>query len=240
MSEMPRKILVVGFQVYDAGKTTLCEALIHGFKKAGLTLVPFKPHSGISYWNQFDVFQQGLAKSTLLSSDIMELEAAAQSQVPLEVLNPVNRLSGHVLDRGLPEEKLVFQEFLAERFTYYDESAHKNIYYLNGNVNLSHLRDMEQFYLRIKRNAHKTYFIRKFEELEEAYSNFEKATSTCYKRIQDRDLSWRASTTPHIHSTMLRTAIPSSASRQTQFYNSNHANTSKLSSCREDRNRSSS
>ena len=38
MSEMPRKILVVGFQVYDAGKTTLCKALIHGFKKAGLTL----------------------------------------------------------------------------------------------------------------------------------------------------------------------------------------------------------
>ena len=151
--------------------------------------MPFKPHSGISYWSQFDVFQQGLAKSTLLSSDIMELEAAAQSHIPLEVLNPVNRLSGPALDRGLPEEKLVFQEFIAERFTYHDALTHKNIYYLNGTVNLSHFRDLDTFYLRIKRNAHKTYFIRKFEELEEAYSeNFEKATSTCYRRIQDRHL----------------------------------------------------
>ena len=189
MFDMSRKILVVGLQAYEAGKTTLCKALIHGFKKVGVTLVPFKPHSGISYWTQFDVFQRNLAKSTLLSSDIMELEAVAQSHIPIEVLNPVNRLSGPVLDRGLPEEKLVFQEFIAERFTYHDGLTHKNIYYLNGTVNLSRLRDMETFYLKIKRNAHKTYFIRKFEELEEAYSkNFEKATSTCYRRIQDRDL----------------------------------------------------
>jgi len=181
--------LVVGLQAYDAGKTTLCKALIHGFKKAGVTFVPFKPHSGISYWTQFNIFQQCLAKNTLLSSDIMELEAAAESHVPLEVLNPVNRLSGPVLDRGLPEEKLVFQEFMAERFTHHDGLTHKNIYYLNGTVNLSRLRDMETFYLKIKRNAQKTSFIRKFEELEEAYSkNFERATSTCYKRIQDKDL----------------------------------------------------
>lgn len=181
--------MVVGLQAYEAGKTTLCKALIHGFKKAGVTLVPFKPHSGISYWTQFDVFQRNLVKSTLLSSDIIELEAAAQSQIPLEVLNPVNRLSGRVLDRGLPEEKMVFQEFIAERFTYHDALTHKNIYYLNGTMNLSRLRDLDTFYLRIKKNAQKTCFIRKFEELEEAYSkNFDRATSTCYKRIQDRHL----------------------------------------------------
>lgn len=45
---MSRRILVVGFQVHEAGKTTLCRALIHGFKEAGVRLVPFKPHSGIS------------------------------------------------------------------------------------------------------------------------------------------------------------------------------------------------
>jgi len=119
----------------------------------------------------------------------MELEAAAESQIPLEVLNPVNRLSGPVFDRGIPEQKLVFQEFIAERFTYHDGLTHKNIYYLNGTINLSRLRDMETFYLRIKKNAHKTYFVRKFEDLEEAYSkNFDKATSTCYKCIQDRNL----------------------------------------------------
>ena len=83
MSHMSRKILVVGLQPCDAGKTTLCKALIYGFKEAGVALVPFKPHSGISYWTQFDAFQRSLRRSTLLSSDIMELEAAAQSQIPL-------------------------------------------------------------------------------------------------------------------------------------------------------------
>jgi hypothetical protein len=74
---MSRKILVVGFRLVDAGKTTLCKALIHGFKKAGVTLVPFKPHSGISYWSQFDTFQRSLTMSALVSNDIIELEAAA-------------------------------------------------------------------------------------------------------------------------------------------------------------------
>ena len=179
----------MGLQPYDAGKTTLCKALIYGFKEARITLVPFKPHSGISYWTQFDAFQRSLVKSTLLSSDIMELEAAAESQIPLEVLNPVNRLSGPVLDRGIPEEKLVFQEFMAERFTYHDGLTHRNIYYLNGTVNLPRLRDMQTFYLRIKRNAQKTCFVRKFEDLVEAYSkNFDKATSSCFRRIQNRPL----------------------------------------------------
>lgn len=119
----------------------------------------------------------------------MELEAAAQSQIPLETLNPVNRLSGPALDRGIQEEKLVFQEFMAERFTYHDGLAHRNVYYLNGTLSLNRLRDMEAFYLKVKKNAEKTYFIRKFGDLEEAYSkNFQKATSTCYRQIQGRDL----------------------------------------------------
>jgi predicted P-loop ATPase/GTPase len=41
------KILVVGLKPYDSGKTTLCKALIYGFKKAGIDFIPFKPHSGI-------------------------------------------------------------------------------------------------------------------------------------------------------------------------------------------------
>jgi len=184
-----KRILVVGLQPHDAGKTTLSKALIHGFKQAGVTLVPFKPHSGIGYWSQFDVFQRNLANGTLLSSDIMSLEAAAQSQIPLEVLNPVNRLSWPVPNPGMAEEELSFQEFIAQRFTHHDGIAHKNVYYLNGTLNLSRLREMQTFYLRIKRNAEKTHFIRKFEDLVEAYStNFDKATSSCYARLRDMPL----------------------------------------------------
>ena len=48
---------------------------------------------------------------------------------------------------------------------------------------------MQTFYLGIKRNAQKIHFIRKFEELVEAYStNFEKATSSCYARLRNMPL----------------------------------------------------
>jgi len=113
----------------------------------------------------------------------------AQSQIPLEVLNPVNRLSWPVPNPGMAEEELAFQEFIAQRFTHHDGLAHKNVYYLNGTLNLSRLREMQTFYLRIKRNAEKTHFIRKFEDLVEAYStNFDKATSSCYARLRDMPL----------------------------------------------------
>jgi predicted P-loop ATPase/GTPase len=186
---MSKRILVLGLQPNDAGKTTLCKALIHGFKATGVGLVPFKPHSGIGYWSQFDTFQRNLVNGRLLSRDIMDLEAAAESKIPLEVLNPVNRLSHPVPDTGMPEENLAFQEFIAERFTYHDGLAHKNVYYLNGAINFTRLRDMQTYFLKVKRDAEKTYFIRNFEELVEAYSkNFEKATSSCYSRLANMPL----------------------------------------------------
>jgi len=183
------KILVVGLQPNDSGKTTLCKALIYGFKENGVSPVPFKPHSGISYWSQFDTFQRSLMKSTLVCSDIIELEEAAQSQLPLEVLNPVNRLSNPGSSTGISEEQLVFQEFMAERFTHHNGVTHKSVYYLNGTINFSQIRDMKTFYLRIKKNAEKTLFIKRFQDLVKAYvDNFDRATSSCYRHIKDKPL----------------------------------------------------
>jgi hypothetical protein len=137
------KILVVGLQVHDAGKTTLCKALIHGFRKHDVGLVPFKPHSGIGYWSQFDAFQASLTKGVLLSSDIMELEEAAQSRLPLELLNPVKGLSSPTLHREAAEERLASREFVAERFTHHDGSNCRSIYYLNGTINTNRMRGMK-------------------------------------------------------------------------------------------------
>jgi predicted P-loop ATPase/GTPase len=183
------KILVVGLQTHDAGKTTLCKALIHGCKKLDVNLVPFKPHSGICYWNQFNAFQDNLVRGSLLSSDIMELEEAADSRLPLELLNPANRLSSPILHREAPEEKQAFREFVAERFTHHDENKRRNIYYLNGTHNTYRMRGMKDFFLAIKSNAEKVVFIRNFQSLVKAYvDNFEKATGSCYRFLQDKPL----------------------------------------------------
>jgi predicted P-loop ATPase/GTPase len=183
------KILVVGLQTHDAGKTTLCKALIHGFKKAGVNLVPFKSHSGISYWSQFQTFHDSLVRGTLLSSDIIELEEAARSSLPLELLNPVNRLSSPILDRGMSEEKLAFQELVAQRFTHNEGGNCRSIYYLNGTINMRRMRAVRDLLLVIKKNEEKLIFIRSFQQLVKAYvDNFEKATLSCYRGLQDKPL----------------------------------------------------
>lgn len=183
------RILVVGLQPHNAGKTTVCKALIYGFKQSGVNLVPFKPHSGISYWSQFDTFQESLIRGTLLSSDIIELEQAAHSGLRLEILNPANRLSSPILDRGVQEEMLVFREFVAERFTRYDGNGPGNVYYLNGTINFSHMRGMRGFSSAIRKNAEKTVFIRNFEQLVKAYlDNFDRATSSCHKCLEGKAL----------------------------------------------------
>jgi len=183
------KILVVGFQPYDAGKTTLCKALIYGLKEAGVNLVPFKPHSGISYWTEFNTFQENVERGSLVCSDVIELEGAANSGFPLEVLNPVNRLSRPVLCRGAPDEKLAFQEFVAERFTHSEGTTYGNVYYWNKLVNVSQLRDMRAFFLKAKRKTERVRFITRFQDLLDAYiENFEKATVSCYRHIKDKPL----------------------------------------------------
>jgi len=182
------KILIVGLQPFDAGKTTVCKALIHGLKEVGVNLTPFKPHAGISYWSQFDAFQKCLERGSLVSSDILELEEAAQSRIPLEVLNPVNRLSGPSVERGLPAEKQTFREFIAERFTHHENTL-RHIYFLNGTINLSQMRDMREFYLRVKKRATKLNFLKSFPGLVKAYvDHFEKATSSSYRHLKERPL----------------------------------------------------
>jgi predicted P-loop ATPase/GTPase len=141
----PTKILVVGLQTHDAGKTTLCKALIHGSKAFDVNLVPFKPHSGIGYWSQFNAFQDSLLRGVLLSSDIMELEDAAHYGLPLELLNPVNRLSSPTLQREATEEKLDLREFIAERLTHHDGRNCRNVYYLNGTINTSRMRGISSW-----------------------------------------------------------------------------------------------
>ena len=155
----------------------------------GTNLVPFKPHAGISYWNQFDTFQMGLRESMLICSDIVELEQIAKSGFPYEILNPVNRLSRPIYDKKISNEDQVFQAFLAERFTHQKNVSHENVYYLNGTINLNELRDMKNFLQELQRRSERLYFIQDFHELLNAYiNNFENATLSCYNHIRNRPL----------------------------------------------------
>lgn len=182
------KVLIVGLQPYDAGKTTLCRALMRGFREAGIDAAPFKPHSGISYWNQFDVFQKNMKMNRLVCEDIIELEEAAQSTLPLEILNPVNRLSAPTATRHLPQERLAFEEFLAERFTHHDGTAHASVYYMKKALGSSKMRGISS-YSQSMRRAGEIRPIGNFQDLVRAYDqNFDRATMSCYEHLRDRTL----------------------------------------------------
>ena len=149
------KILVVGSQSFDSGKTILCKALIYTFIEVGLSLIPYKPHSGISYWKDFDIIQTNLRNKTLLCRDIIRLDEAARSGLPLEILNPVNRISCPIPYFKNVKQKQILQEFIAERFTHHDRVSYSNICYFNGKVNLNESRDMNRSYSALKTNSDK-------------------------------------------------------------------------------------
>ncbi len=184
-----KKILVVGLQRQHPGKTTLCKAIIYGLKEVGIKPVPFKPHSGMSYWNQFDTFQENLIKGSLVCKDIISLEQASKSQLPLEILNPVNRLVRPISNIQTSQDKKTIDEFLAQRFTHYDGKRSKNIYLLKDARNSSKMRDMNEFILRIKKNAEKILFMKNFKDLLEVYRKyFGVATLSSYGYINEKSI----------------------------------------------------
>lgn len=180
------KILVVGSQSFSSGKTILCKALIYNFIEVGLSFIPYKPHSGISYWKDFDIIQTNLRNKTLLCRDIIRLDEAARSGLPLEILNPVNRISYPIPYFKKVEQEQILQEFIAERFTHHDGVAYSSICYFNGKVSLNESRDMNRFYSTLKTTSDKLYLINSLQELVDAYvNNFTTATVSCYEYIKD-------------------------------------------------------
>ena len=153
------KILVVGSQSYNSGKTTLCKALIYNFIEDGLSFIPYKPHSGISYWKDFDIIQSNLRNKTLLCRDIIRLDNAARSGLPLEILNPVNRISRPISYFKNVKEEQILPEIIAERFTHHDGVAYSSICYFNDKVDLNELRGMQRFYSFLKKDSDKFYII---------------------------------------------------------------------------------
>ncbi|MFQ5819373.1 MAG: hypothetical protein ACE5I5_05255 [Candidatus Heimdallarchaeota archaeon] len=87
-----KKVLVVGLLKVDSGKTTFSRCLITTLKERGLGIVPFKPLSGHNFYYQWAMTLKNVRKKRLFCHDIDKLAAAAQIQLPIELLNPVDRL----------------------------------------------------------------------------------------------------------------------------------------------------
>lgn len=89
---LPKKVLVVGLLKADSGKTIFSQGLITALKDRDINIVPFKPLSGHNLYYQFDTFQNNVRSQRISSQDIGKLIASAQTPLPIELLNPVDRL----------------------------------------------------------------------------------------------------------------------------------------------------
>jgi len=89
---IPKKVLVVGLLKADSGKTFFSQGLITALQDRDINIVPFKPLSGHNLYYQFDTFQNNVRSQRISSRDIGKLIATAQTQLPIELLNPVDRL----------------------------------------------------------------------------------------------------------------------------------------------------
>jgi predicted P-loop ATPase/GTPase len=81
------KLLVVGAQRVDAGKTTFSAGLI-----AHTGAVGFKPRAGNDYWFHHDDFQYATEQGRLFGKDARTLAAASPGTLDPEDINPVHRL----------------------------------------------------------------------------------------------------------------------------------------------------
>ena len=80
------RILVVGADRVDAGKTTFSVGLLEYLDAVG-----FKPRAGNDFWFHHDDLEGCLAEGTLHGRDATRLAAASSADVDASAINPVHR-----------------------------------------------------------------------------------------------------------------------------------------------------
>ncbi|WP_121822645.1 ATPase [Halostella salina] len=81
------RLLVVGSDRVDAGKTTFSTGLLHRVDGLG-----FKPRAGNDHWFDHDDVVRAVADGRLYGKDAKRLAAASAADVRPEAINPIHRL----------------------------------------------------------------------------------------------------------------------------------------------------
>jgi len=122
------RLLVVGADRVDAGKTTFTTGLVHELGAVG-----FKPRAGNDYWFHHDDYRHAVEQGRLYGTDARRLAAASDGDFEPEALNPVHRLWTPTSDATgiLGQEG---RQFVADRVR--DPSDGTDRYVVNGTVDV--------------------------------------------------------------------------------------------------------
>ncbi|MHA3963859.1 MAG: hypothetical protein AM325_009980 [Candidatus Thorarchaeota archaeon SMTZ1-45] len=89
---MTMRVLLVGMNSFDSGKTQFAVKLSRTLTENGYSIEYFKPLSGHNYWYKYDHTQLCLRKGIIVSADAIEVRSAFESKQPIELANPVHSL----------------------------------------------------------------------------------------------------------------------------------------------------
>ncbi|MHA1651063.1 MAG: hypothetical protein ACTSYB_12780 [Candidatus Helarchaeota archaeon] len=124
------RILLIGKNQIDSGKTTMGRILINLLKKDNIHLIPFKPHSGFNYWYHYDHLKYCLKIGNLFSRDVYHLlkETDNFGKINPVILNPVHRING---PSGKILQNFYMDQVFLLRFSCITNGEIKTKYYRN-------------------------------------------------------------------------------------------------------------
>jgi len=89
---LAKRILILGLNSFDSGKTVLAENLARILSENNSRVEYFKPVSGHNYWYKHEHTKQCLDQGKLFSNDAARVRKHLESKVPIEIANPVHSL----------------------------------------------------------------------------------------------------------------------------------------------------
>lgn len=89
---MTKKILIIGMNTFDSGKTVLSLGIAKQLKENGQRVEYFKPISGSNFWYRYQHMQNCFRDKTCYSFDAYRAKEMLGSMIPIEILNPIHTL----------------------------------------------------------------------------------------------------------------------------------------------------
>ncbi|MFQ5833817.1 MAG: hypothetical protein ACE5H4_14005 [Candidatus Thorarchaeota archaeon] len=89
---MARRVLLVGMNTFDSGKTTYAKLAAESVSESGSSVEYFKPLSAHNYWYSYSHTQSCLKREMLFSYDVATVRGVIGSKVHEYVSNPVHRM----------------------------------------------------------------------------------------------------------------------------------------------------
>lgn len=89
---MATRILLIGMNSFDSGKTQLALKLVKSFSETGHSVEFFKPLSGHNYWYNYEHSKVCMERGVLASKDAMIVRAAIKPKSSIEIANPIHNL----------------------------------------------------------------------------------------------------------------------------------------------------